>query len=79
MKTQVKGWVVMTESHPNNKNKDAFVIWSSFKRTRSESINSFLRHTNQTMQFFKKNYGYKCVRATQTIEIDQVPDVKKTI
>lgn len=69
----------MTESHPNRKKKDALFIWWSFKRTKSESIKAFLKHTNETMQFFKKNYGYKCVRATQTIEIDQVPDVKKTI
>ena len=79
MKTQTKGWVVMTDSHPNRKHKDAVIIWSSFKRTRSESIKSFLRSTNQTLRFFKKKYGYKCVRATQTIEIDQLPDIKKTI
>lgn len=65
MKATAKGWVVMHEP-------SQFINDYSFERTRTDSIESFMSpwDPERTNWRKKKRQGYKCVKATLTIEVE---------
>jgi hypothetical protein len=65
----IKGWVIITEAHPRSGNP--LVMWGSFKATRSEAIKWFVSDSGNSWRFWKRNYGYKAVKAESTISINQ--------
>lgn len=68
MKTQTKGWVVIIDGRPNN--DGVFIPHSLFSETEEGAIKKFKEGIPRSLKFLAEKYGYKCVRATQTIEID---------
>jgi hypothetical protein len=65
----IKGWVIMTDCHPNSGNP--YVHWSSFSEKRKEAIEIFLAGTTTEWQWWRKKYGFKAVKAESTISINQ--------
>ena len=62
-----QGWVVASM-------EGTFVLSFTFSRTRSDSIKSFIKLWDPKRDNWRKfkRQGYKCVKATQTTEIDNL-------
>lgn len=60
-----KGWAVASDN-------STFILSYTFERTRSESIKKWMSLWDKERCNWRKfkREGYKCIRATQTTEID---------
>lgn len=65
MKTTKKGWVVVSEKHPES--GEIYLAEHTFRLTRSGSIQYFIEGTNKSWRWWKRKYNYKCVKAEITI------------
>lgn len=68
MKTTSTGWVVITDNHGRLGN--TYIADYSFSSIRSEAIKKFIKGSTRKWPYWKRRYGYKCVKATMTLEID---------
>ena len=69
LQESISGWVVINRKHATT--LGAFINYFTFKRTRSEAINSFIEGTGHSWKYWRKKYNFSCERATQTIKINQ--------
>jgi hypothetical protein len=65
LEQNTSGWVVVAQPHRRSKN--SFIVGSTFSRTKSRAINSFIEGTSKPWNYWKKEYNYKCVKATSKI------------
>ena len=70
MKKEIQGWIVLSTSHPNKTDK-THVDWESFEVKRSDSIKAFTKGTGEDWEYWKSKYGFKCVKASLTIQIQK--------
>ena len=63
----IDGWLVMSPNHPTNNRPR--VMHSSFRVLKRDSIAEFIKGSGSDWKFWKKNYGFRCVRATSVIRI----------
>jgi len=64
--TQLKGWVIIAENHPKSKENKLFP--ETFALTRAEAIHKFINGSIKPWAYWYRNYNYRAIKATQTIE-----------
>lgn len=62
-----KGWVIYNPCHPTRNEEIMFP--ESFRRTRTECIKEFVKGSGNNWAYWRKEWGYKCVKAKSTVEI----------
>lgn len=67
MENKQSGWLILTEKHPRS--RKLLVIWSTFSPTRKEAIENFVSGSGSSWKYWKRNYGYKAVKAESLIMI----------
>ena len=67
MEETINGYVIYSECHPaSNQN---FLHSSTFRQYKKECISEFIKGTSKDWEYWKRNYNYRCVKATQTVKI----------
>jgi len=67
MKEEFNGWVIVsTENHPSGEKPRIFS--DSFAQTRKQAIKNFCSGVSQDWNYWKNEYGFKCVKAKSTIQ-----------
>lgn len=67
MKNKQSGWVIKNDNHPTG--TKPFIIASTFRYTRKECIKDFLIGTCKDWKYWRSEWNFECVKATQTVEI----------
>lgn len=65
MEDKTNGWVVENQNHPNTQSK--YIVTSSFRQTRSESIKAFIDGSGQSWRYWQRKYNFRCVKASCVI------------
>lgn len=68
MKCETKGWVVINIGHPITGSK--YIVDSTFRRTRKESISELCKDTNKSWEFWKRQFHFRAVKATHTVQVN---------
>lgn len=63
-----KGWIVLSENHPNS--NETFIDNTSFDIYKRDSIRKFLHESGADWKYWRTKFNFKCVKCTQTIKID---------
>ena len=65
MENKTNGWVVENQNHPNTQSK--YIVPSSFRQTRSESIKAFIDGSGQSWRYWQRKYNFHYVKASCVI------------
>lgn len=65
MENKTTGWVVENQNHPTAQSK--YIVPSSFRTTRAESIKAFVEGSGNSWRYWKRNYNFRCVKASCVI------------
>jgi hypothetical protein len=65
MKEITNGWVIISNNHPNGTPNRIFS--GSFRTKKTRCIKDFVQGSGGDWNYWKNKYGFKAVRATQTI------------
>lgn len=61
------GYVIVNNNHPAG--VKPFISSNSFRFTKRQCINDFVRGSGSTWKNWYNNYNFRCVRSVQSIEI----------
>lgn len=67
MEATKKGWIVLSDEHPNS--NETIIDLNSFDELRKDSIEKFIHQSGHNWQYWKRKYKFKCVKCIQTIQI----------
>lgn len=66
-KLEQSGWVGATMSHPNTGRP--MISGHTFSYFRKEAIEKFIDFSGKPWRYWREKYGFKTMKATQTVEL----------
>ena len=67
MKTAENGYVIICEDHPVT--GTSYIVHGSFQNYKHLAIAYFIKDTSHTWEYWKRKYNFRCVKATQSINL----------
>jgi len=67
MEHKTNGWVIHNPKHPAN--EKAMFFPESFRVTRKEAIQDFIKGSGNPWEYWRKKMNFRCVKAESTVKI----------